>query len=209
MATGDDAPEVSSLLDRLHARIEWAGGERDAAFNKALLQARTRRLATPRGNVADGPKGIDVLCCRIAAERYALPLSSLSEVMPLGNWTPVPGQPQYLLGITNLRGDIRPVLDLHSLLGLDVPAADARTWVVFIDDDGAEVGLRVDALERIVAVDPATLTNPQESGNGLPQRFVTGIGAGSGSDALILLDPGQILSLDVLRDARPDTRRAS
>jgi purine-binding chemotaxis protein CheW len=207
MARGDEIAGASStLLDRLHARIEWADGEQGAALNKALLQARARRLAMPRGGLAEGPKGIDVLCCRIAAERYALPLSSLSEVMPLGHWTPVPGQPQYLLGVTNLRGEIRPVLDLHSLLGLETPAADARTWVVFIDDNGAEVGLRVDALERIVAVDPATLTNPQDSGNGLPQRFVTGIGAGIGSDALILLDTSQILTLDVLRS---DTRRAS
>lgn len=201
--------EATTLRDRLHARVEWAGGEHDAAFNKALLQARTRRLAAPRGMVADGGAKIDVLCCRIASERYGVPLDSLSEVMPLGSWTPVPGQPQYLLGVTNLRGEIRPVLDLHSLLGLEPPVADARTWVVFIDDEGAEVGLRVDGLERIVSVDPATLTNPQESGNGLPQRFVTGIGGGSGSSALILLDPRQILALDVLRDARPDTRCAS
>ncbi|MDO8606661.1 MAG: chemotaxis protein CheW [Phaeospirillum sp.] len=201
--------ESATLRDRLHARIEWAGNEHDAAFNKALLQARTRRLAAPRGIVADGPKGIDVLNCRIASERYGVALDSLSEVMPLGSWTPVPGQPQYLLGVTNLRGEIRPVLDLHSLLGLEPPAADARTWVIFIDDEGAEIGLRVDALERIVALDPATLTNPQNSGNGLPQRFVTGIGPGCGSDALILLDTRQILALDVLRDARVDTRCAS
>ncbi len=201
--------DAATLRDRLHARVDWAERDHATAFNKALLQARTRRLAAPRGVVVDGPQGINALCCRIGTERYGLPLADLSEVMPLGNWTPVPGQPQYLLGVTNLRGEIRPVLDLHSLLGLEPPAADAPTWAAFIDDDGAEVGLRVDALERIVAVDPATLTNPQESGNGLPQRFVTGIGAGIGSEVLILLDTHQILALDVLRDARPDTRCAS
>ena len=201
--------EVSTVRERLHARIEWAGTEQASAFGKALLQARTRRLAAPRGHAADESGGIDALCCRIGAERYGVPLADLYEVMPLGNWTPVPGQPQYLLGVTNLRGEIRPVLDLHSLLGLEPPAADAPCWVAFIDDEGAEVGLRVDALERIVAIDPATLTNPQESGNGLPQRFVTGIGAGIGPAALILLDTSQILALDVLRDARPDTRCAS
>jgi purine-binding chemotaxis protein CheW len=198
--------DTASLRGRLHARIEWADGNHANDYNKALLQARARRLAAPRDALVLGPVGIDVLCCRLGSERYGVPLDNLSEVMPLGNWTPVPGQPQYLLGVTNLRGEIRPVLDLHSLLSFEPPAADARAWVVFVDDDGAEVGLRVDALERIIAVDPAGLTDPQVSGNGLPQRFVTGIGAGA--DALILLDIKQILALDVLRDDRPDTRCA-
>ena len=199
--------DSANLRGRLHARIEWADSDHANDYNKALLQARSRRLAAPRDVLAEGPVGIDVLCCRLGSERYGVPLANLSEVMPLGNWTPVPGQPQYLLGVTNLRGEIRPVLDLHSLLSFTPPAADARSWVVFVDDDGAEVGLRVDALERIIAVDPAGLTDPQVSGNGLPQRFVTGIGAGA--DALILLDIQQILALDVLRDDRPDTRCAS
>jgi len=205
----EDATE--SVRDRLHARIQWAEGQGSTALNKALLQARSRRLAAPRGTGERGDDAteINALSCRIGAEHYGVALADLSEVMPLGNWTPVPGQPQYLLGVTNLRGEIRPVLDLHSLLGLEPPSAGDRSWVAFIDDDGVEVGLRVDALERVVAVDPATLTIPRDSGNGLPQRFVAGIGAGLGSQALILLDTRQILALDVLRDARPDTRCAS
>lgn len=195
----------SSLMDRLRARVEWSGSEQDSAFNAALLKLRARRLALPRDLSMDGPVGIDVLCCRINTERYAVALDHLSEVMPLGHWTPVPGQPQYLLGVTNLRGDIRPVIDLHSLLGMDTPAEESRAWVIFINHAGGEVGLRVDGLDRIISLDDSTLTKPHQTGNGLPQRFVSGISA----ETLILLDIPQILALDVLTDSRADTRRAS
>ncbi len=147
---------------------------------------------------------MSALCCRIASERYAVPLEHLSEVAPLVAWTPVPGQPQYLLGVTNLRGEIRPVIALHSLLGLEPPAATARSWLIFIQNDGNEVALHVDAVERITTIDDGALTKPHETGNGLPQRFVAGISA----DTVILLDIPQILALDVLKDARADARSA-
>ncbi len=155
-------------------------------------------MAAPRGHADHVAAGFDVLGVRIANERYALSLDTLSEVMVLARWTPVPGQPQYLLGVTNLRGEIRPVLDLHSLLGLTPPEPETRCWVVFLKAGGAEVGVRVDALDRVVRLDPAGLTRPRESGNGLPQRFISGISP----DALILLDIAQLLALDALKDTR-------
>jgi purine-binding chemotaxis protein CheW len=194
-----------TLLDRLRACLDKGGTVDVAAGHQAVLEARARRLAQPRALSAadDAEPGLEVLCFAIASERYAVALSALSEVMVLGAWTPVPGQPQYLLGVTNLRGEIRPLLDLHALLGLDQPPETERAWVLFVDHQGAEVGLRVERLEQVVSLDTATLTNPQVSGNGLPQRFVAGIDAQS----LILLDVNQILALDVLNDARASARR--
>jgi len=190
--------QAATILDRLHALGAAPAGWSEADFNEALLKARAKRLAAPRGEVDQVAVGFEVLGARIANERYALSLETLSEVMVLSRWTPVPGQPQYLLGVTNLRGEIRPVLDLHSLLGLASPAPEARSWVIFLKAGGVEVGVRVDALDRVVRLDPAGLTRPHESGNGLPQRFISGITP----DALILLDTAQLLALDALKDTR-------
>lgn len=189
---------AETVLDRLRALGDGDDGWSEAEYAEALLRARARRLAAPRGAVAEMAAGIDALGVRIASERYALPLDTLSEVMVLSRWTPVPGQPQYLLGVTNLRGEIRPVLDLHSLLGLASPPPEARCWVIFLKAGGVEVGVRVEALDRALSLDPATLTRPHESGNGLPQRFISGIAP----DALILLDTAQLLALDALKDTR-------
>ena len=192
--------QAAKILDRLHALGDGPAGWSEAEFNEALLKARARRLAAPRGLGDQVDVGFDVLGAHIANERYALSLDTLSEVMQLARWTPVPGQPQYLLGVTNLRGEIRPVLDLHSLLGLTPPAPEARTWVIFLKAGGVEVGIRVDALDRVVRLDPAGLTRPHEAGNGLPQRFISGIAP----DALILLDTAQLLAIDALKDTRID-----
>lgn len=174
----------------------------DPAFIERILKARARRLAANRDHQAVVEQGETMLCFRIAGERYALALDSLVEVAILGAVTPVPGQPRELLGVTNLRGEIRPVLNLHQMLGLPEPAEGVRNFAVYLRAPGRAVGLRVDEMRRIRAIDPQSLTYPAQSGNGLPQRFIRGIGP----DTLIILDPTQILAQDVLRDRRADYR---
>lgn len=190
--------DKGAVLARLHARLAEDNADHSTEFAEALLRVRARRLAQPRHTGEERVKGIDILCFALGTERYAVALADLSEVMPLDKWVPVPGQPASLLGVTNLRGEIRPVLDLHAVMGLAPSAENARSWVVFMDNDGAEIGLRVDRLESIIELDAAILTHPLEAGNGLPQHYVAGIAP----DALVLLDTRQILALDVLNDSR-------
>ncbi|HSV28428.1 MAG TPA: chemotaxis protein CheW [Candidatus Omnitrophota bacterium] len=195
--------DLGGLVDRLHR--QGGAGMRldDPAFVEQVLKLRASRLAQSRDLGDDKPPGIAVLCFRVGGEAYAVPLGELAEVMPLGAWTPVPGQPQQLLGVVNVRGEIRPVLDLHAMLTLPPPEAGGG-YIVFLRAGGREIGLRVDGLDRIRFLDPDTLTRPHESANGLPQRFVAGITP----DTLILLDPRQVLALEVLQDRRADYRRA-
>lgn len=194
------ARAVASVLERLQtlAAAPPAGWDEDE-FAEALLKARARRLAAPRdGARPEEQAGVEVLGIRLGGERYALVLADLSEVIALPRWTPVPGQPAYLLGVANLRGEIRPVIDLHALLGLSAPEAGGRAWAVFLKSPAGEVGLRVDGLDRVIRLDPQSLARPRDEGNGLPHRFISGIGA----DALTLLDTEQLLGLDALQDTR-------
>ncbi|MEW5728097.1 MAG: chemotaxis protein CheW [Pseudomonadota bacterium] len=194
------------MAKRLRGRADAGLRVDDPAFVEHVLKLRARRLARVRAADRDeGPLGQAVLCFRVLGETYAVPLDDLAEVMPLSAWTPVPGQAQHLLGVVNVRGEIRPILDLHAMLGLPRPETGERGHVAFLKAGGGrEVGLRVDALDRIAFIDPATLTRPHEAANGLPQRFVAGITP----DTLILLDVRQVLALDVLQDRRSEYRRA-
>lgn len=196
--------KTGTLVDRLRRHVATGFSIEDPTFVEQVLRVRAKRLSAARNHAADRPLGTAVLAFRIGSEAYGLALSALSEVMPLSACTPVPGLPQHLLGVTNVRGEIRPIFNLHALLTLPEPDAVLRPYAVFLRNLDREIGVRVDAVERILFVDDATLTLPHEAGNGLPQRFVAGITP----ETLILLDPRQILNLDVLQDRRSDYRRA-
>jgi len=170
-------------------------------FAATLLELRARRLAVTRQDEDDHPVGTNALCFGIGGETYALPLADLIETMPLGAWTPVPGVSQHLLGVVNLRGEIRPVLNLHAMLGLPEPAADSPALLLFLRGGPGEIGIRAETLDRIRRIDERTLTLPHQSGNGLPQRFIAGISP----DTIILLDARQILTVEPLQDRRAAT----
>lgn len=170
----------------------------DPAFIERVLKARARRLAARTRGVAPVTPGRQVLCFLVGGETYAVGLDALVEVLPLALVAPVPGMPQALAGVTNVRGEIRPVLNLHHMLTLPEPDTGARHFAVFLRGGARPVGLRVDELRQIRSLADDGLTLPHESGNGLPQRFILGISP----DTVIVLDPRQILAQDLLQDRR-------
>jgi chemotaxis signal transduction protein len=92
---------------------------------------------------------------RIGVELYAVGVEHVLEVAELGAVTPVPGAPPAVLGVWNLRGQILPVLDLGSLLGL-APSTERRRLVV-AEAAGRRAGLAVDEVS-----DVGTLPSPTE-----------------------------------------------
>ncbi len=84
---------------------------------------------------------------RLAEQGYAIPMQRVLETDRMPRVTFVPGLPSSLRGITNLRGDILPIVDLRQLFGLGETELTAghRLLVVKSNDD-SQVGLIVDAL---------------------------------------------------------------
>ncbi len=83
-----------------------------------------------------------LLAC-VRGERYAFPVQAVREVARALEVTPVPGAPPAVRGVHSLRGEVLPVLELATLLGLGGGEADR---VVVVEDGGRRAGLVVDEL---------------------------------------------------------------
>jgi purine-binding chemotaxis protein CheW len=86
-------------------------------------------------------------------ERYALPLSSVREVVvPPSAFSRVPRAPPAVRGVMNLRGRVVTVVEAKELLGIthgDAPCAR----VVLLDRDRRDLGLLVTEVEGIESVE--------------------------------------------------------
>ena len=63
---------------------------------------------------------------QLGGEYYALEVLRVQEVLDMGALTHVPGSPNSLRGVLNLRGHVVPVWDLRIPFGLPVDSSIAR-----------------------------------------------------------------------------------
>jgi purine-binding chemotaxis protein CheW len=84
---------------------------------------------------------------RVGAEAYALPVAHVVEVGEIGYLAFAPGAAPGTLGLRNLRGELLPVFDLGTMLGV-APCDELRRMIV-AERDGVQAGLAVDAVTAV------------------------------------------------------------
>jgi purine-binding chemotaxis protein CheW len=129
-------------------------------------------------------------------EEYGIPISQIQEIDRVGQVKRVPKAPFYVEGVTNLRGEVVPVINTRKRFDLPPKARDDRDRIIIVDVDGRKTGLLVDSVrenlnlpQRDVSPPPATLDN------GVDSRFVSGIGkVDGGKRMIVLLDVRRVLA---------------
>ena len=103
----------------------------------------------------------------LGGELFTIDLQNVREVFVVESITPVPGMPSGLVGVTNLRGSVVPLLDLRQMIGL--PAQDALKYAVVIKHGNWQVGVLVDTVPEIRTLSKDQfLPAPVGTGDGNP-----------------------------------------
>jgi chemotaxis signal transduction protein len=84
---------------------------------------------------------------RVGTELYALPVVRVLEVGEMRALTVAPGASQATLGICNLRGDLLPVFDLATVLGL--PRSEDPQRMLVAERGGTRAGFAVDEVTDV------------------------------------------------------------
>jgi purine-binding chemotaxis protein CheW len=99
---------------------------------------------------ADGV--VQVLVVHVATVRCGFVLDDVIEVLPAISIAALPGAPDVIGGVIDLRGALVPVLDLRRRLGLPSRAPDLNDHVVVCDVGPRRVGIWVDRAEEVLTV---------------------------------------------------------
>ncbi len=160
-----------------------------SASPAAVLRARAQALARP---VATPPAAdmLDVLEFHLAAERYAVETRHVREVRALQQLTPLPGTPDFVRGIVNLRGRIVPVFDLLLWLRLPRPGLADLHRIVLVGDDRLEFGILADVGVAVRQLPRGSLQPPPPT---LAATAAAGL-LGVAADGLIVLDMEHLLA---------------
>ena len=145
----------------------------------------------------------------LANEDYGVDISAVDGIVKMQQITAVPRAPSFVEGITNLRGEVLPVIDLRKRFGLPQGETTKETRIVNVEMEGVKVGMVVDAVSEVLrvpeeAIEPPSpiITTGGGDGAGLAggrNTFITGI-AKVGDRLIILLDLAKVLNADEQAD---------
>jgi purine-binding chemotaxis protein CheW len=133
----------------------------------------------------------------LCQEQYAVPLLKVKEVIALTETTPVPYSPNYFKGIMNLRGQVISVIDLRTKLKMPKGEASSETAIVILDLSPLSLGIVVDSVESVLAVDASEIQPPPEVG-GASTAYIRGV-TRKDKKLILLLDIERTLSVDDLK----------
>jgi purine-binding chemotaxis protein CheW len=156
-ALTDRRYDIAAARERLEAMWRALDTRLSPEQERELLEQRARILATPPPEEEAGGDSRDVVRFTLCGQRFAVDARSVLEALPLGEPTPVPGTPAFLLGVINHRGRVLPVLDLRRQLvpGGDVGAQLTNTVAVSVD--GMTFGIAAEAVEETARERPRAL----------------------------------------------------
>jgi purine-binding chemotaxis protein CheW len=122
----------------------------------------------------------------IEENTYGVPIRFVTEIIGIQSITKVPETPDYIKGITNLRGKIIPLIDVRLKFGKEEVPYNERTCIVVVDIDSVAVGLIVDRVADVLVIEDDQIALPPETGLGFENRYIEGIGKAEDRVQLLL-----------------------
>ncbi len=140
-----------------------------------ILEDRARALAkTPPA--APGPS-LEVIEFSLAYERYAIETAWVREVYPLREYTPLPGTPEFVLGIIHLRGHVLSVLDIKKFFELPDKGISDLSKVIVLADGAMEFGILADRVDGVRPLPRDEIQPPLPTLTDLRAEYLIGVTA--------------------------------
>lgn len=195
----ETAADLTNLLTRLAAvqeKFRAAAEDSDPLHRRQIMAERARHLKlASQGRENSGPLR-PVLAFVLSRLNFALDLHWVSEIRRLSQLCPIPGVPDFVRGVINVRSRICSVIDLARVLKLQAQpsqtaaGASESAQLLLLADGDMEFAVLIDQLTGVRQMnDDDFIENlPEVLAQAAP--YIQGVGR----DDLILLDGRQLLS---------------
>jgi len=135
-------------------------------------------------------------------EHFGVEIVSVDSIIKMQEITRMPQTPDFVEGITNLRGEVLPVIDLRKRLNVTPKEADSETRIIVINLDNNKISMIVDSVTEVLTINEEAIEPTPAIVSTISAQFITGI-AKVEDRLIILLDLVKVLSpeeKEVLKD---------
>lgn len=188
-------PEAASGAERLslseraflekYVGVDWL--ETQGTRQALLAEARPERVLVVAEPPAPAGVGVQLEAELMAAEElrlvsfnvgdqvFAVPIMMVQEVLRAVPVTELPGAPDFLAGVVNLRGSVTPLVDLATLLGVGLAEGETAGFLVVCRMDDFQIGLQVRTINTMHTASRRDIEWSVESKVGVYPEFLLGL----------------------------------
>ncbi|RWX81008.1 purine-binding chemotaxis protein CheW [Neorhizobium lilium] len=129
----------------------------------------------------------------VEGELFAAPMAPVQEIIRVPELARVPLAPASLLGLSNLRGRVLPIVNLRRIFGLpDIANTDSTRALVI--NLGTPMGFVVDRVASVIAVDEETIESVAGISSSIDTDLLTGVVKNADGEMVMILDFGRLVA---------------
>lgn len=133
------------------------------------------RKRTDKEKIVDvEEKRVKMVIFSIHKEYFAFYGNDVKEILPLTNIYYVPGSPDYILGVINIRGDIESVINVNKFLGLDDSETTKHSRIAVAQKNDIRSGILVDSVVDVCDIPVSSIKPALSTHNKTVREFVSG-----------------------------------
>ena len=111
---------------------------------------------------------------------YAIEALKAQEIVEYSNITKVPTMQSFVKGVTNIRGNIVPVIDLLDRFMLGKTTVKDKTSIVVVtyekDESVVSIGIIIDEVYEVDSIDVSDLTQAPAFGSKIDSKYILHMG---------------------------------
>ena len=127
-------------------------------------------------NTSKNEEGYQFLSFFLKNERFAINVTHVKEIIEYTQITCVPMMQNFLAGVTNIRGNVIPVIDLSSRLGMGMSEICKKSCIITVEieleADKSEIGLVVDMVDQVYDINTEHKMQAPEFGTKIRKEFM-------------------------------------
>lgn len=117
----------------------------------------------------------EFLTFTLGEEEYAIDILKVQEIRGYDGVTRIANTPAYIKGVINMRGVIVPVVDMRIKFDVGEVVYDQFTVMIILNLGERIVGMVVDGVSDVVALDPEQIRPAPEFGATLDTQYLQGL----------------------------------
>lgn len=118
---------------------------------------------------------IQVVAFRLGQEEYAVDILNVQDINRLLSITRIPRAAKHIEGVVNLRGNIIPIINLHTRFNLEAAGAHEDKRIIVFQFEDIKTGIIVDEVSEVLRLNKKDIEETSKVYNSISADLIKGI----------------------------------